>query len=311
MSQYRFKKNGKPMTSFHYDWDSVEWDMNSKPIYSAEEIARRLKKHFGRGWDLSPEAICQYFRANKNAGTKVRWPSTGSFITRYGQLSHNGLSEANYQKVLEVFENNTWPKLKEVPHANDVMPRTRRPNCLPSTTKDSPLFTHFDDRVIVCEGLDTPAAAEFLNACNLGRTYDANSVKDMCRDKRIPSAKLNDRHYIHKTNLEELVAEARRLKPAPVPAEDNQEQHYTPTGDIKLLLDEMAKIKADLASEYEWRKSVDRRIDNLSRDLADLKRLTQEEFTDTRNQIDEVSKKQTLTSSWLRENFSPEWKEAE
>ena len=74
----------------------------------------------------------------------------------------------------------------------------------------------------------------------------------------------------------------------------------------------------------EWEKSMERRIDNLSRDLADLKRLTQEEFTDTHNQIDkvianqgdtdarvdEVSKKQTLTSSWLRENFSSEWKEA-
>jgi ribosome-interacting GTPase 1 len=169
------------------------------------------------------------------------------------------------------------------------------------------VFTQFEDWEIVKDGMTTPEAAEYLNSCNLGRTYDANSVKDMCRDGRIPSAKIRDRHKVHKTNLDELVAEARRIIPTPPQVEDKPEQK---------------NIDQLLAARQEWEKSMERRFDILERAVAELKRQMVEEFSranereerrfaDTNARVDEVSKKQTITSSWLRENFSSEWKESD
>lgn len=307
MTQYRFDKNGNSIKSFIYKWDTVQWDLVSKPIYSCRDIADRLKKHFGRYWDLDNRAIGQYFAGKKERNIPPRWPSLGVCDSQnWGECKH-GLSEANFQKVLEVFENNTYPKNYKESASNDEPLRERRPCRFPTTNKSDPLFTQFEDWEIVKDGMTTPEAAEYLNSCNLGRTYDANSVKDMCRDGRIPSAKIGDRHKVHKTNLDELVAEARRIIPTPPQVEDKPEQK---------------NIDQLLAARQEWEKSMERRFDILERTVADLKRQMVEEFSrankreerrfaDTNARVDEVSKKQTLTSSWLRENFSSEWKESD
>ncbi len=317
MAQYRFDKKGKPKTAFVYKWNTVQWDLVSRPIYSCRDIADILKKRFGRYWKVDNRAIEQYFIKNKFRNLDSRWPSLGVCDSKkWGECKH-GLSEANLQKVIEVFEANTYPINYKESASNSEPPRK---NCLPTTKKNNPLFTQFEDWEIVKDGLTTPEAAEYLNTCGLGRTYDADAVKDMCRDGRIPSAKIGDRHKVHKTSLDELVAEARRLKPAPAKAEDKPEKK-----DIDQLL----------AARLEWEKSMERRFDILERAVAELKRQMVEEFSranereerrfadtnarvdkvianqgDTDARVDEVSKKQTLTSSWLRENFSPEWKGA-
>ena len=242
MTQYRFNKDGNPIIKFIYKWNTVEWDLGSKPIYSCSDIANKLKKHFGRYWDVDNKAIEQYFTGKKGRNIPPRWPSLGVCDSQTWGECKNGLSEANYQKVLEVFESNTYPKNYKESASNDEPLRKRRPCRFPTTNKSDPLFTQFEDWEIVKDGMTTPEAAEYLNSCNLGRTYDANSVKDMCRDGRIPSAKIGDRHKVHKTNLDELVAEARRIIPTPPPAEDKQEQPVqTDTEQARRIFDDDAR----------------------------------------------------------------------